>query len=813
MKRVQQTIVFLYGIGIYLVLAWILMRIVTNSGVCPAGADAATYLYKAEELLKQVKIGNFFPHIDFNWYNGVESFRYDAPLSVYILAFFSFLMRGDMQNGYVCMIGFLFMVGAISWLYIGFRYKRPYLGMFLGVLWFLVPSNLYTIFGEGDLARSACIMLLPLLCYCVYSFLEIGKLRYLVGMIAYHALCILCHGMFGRMISIAVAMFLVFYVFIEKNIKRCLYAFLGILCSWMICGAWLLPSMIGGRVSEDAKENLWRYFQNITISLNPMERIWSHNSHMYFGLSFLMIAILGVVLAYRKGKTGFVFGVFLCLCTTNFANIIIRFIPGKQYLGMLQFVPLAVCMILYAFLRWASLRKGIVVFLCLLMLADIIPSVSWIYGAFDGVSMEERMEELEERTLINQAKEVTNQRMALLDLGYLEADGAYVVSGGTKGVKATYGTHWQSAATAENVMQLDLACKNGAFYYLFDRCVELGNDTILVDVSCIRPEFNNVDELDAAAKESGYELIEKNEQYRLYHMDVSGDWGTVSRYQAIGIGSTASKISIYYPCIKETVDTDLNHYTYDELSKYQTIFLSGFTYTDKQAAEDMILKLSQNGVRIVIMADGIPESRDVSGQSFLGVRCNEISFSNGYPDLYTKWGTIYPDLFPTGYEKWDSVVLEGLDSAWGSFEENDKSFDFCGTKNNKNIVFVGLNLTYFYSLTQDKEVGAFLGRAIKLSGKTLPIRKVVPIEITMKKNAIQIKTDRDSVNTGLAYHDVYKSRQEIKNSFHLMVVNKGITNIEFTSRLQQFGIVLSLLGVLFAIALCIYIKKCTKINS
>jgi hypothetical protein len=99
----------------------------------------------------------------------------------------------------------------------------------------------------------------------------------------------------------------------------------------------------------------------------------------------------------------------------------------------------------------------------------------------------------------------------------------------------------------------------------------------------------------------------------------------------------------------------------------------------------------------------------------LGARCNDVEFSNGYPELDTNLGELDCDLFPQGYTDWNAVYLEGLDSVWGSFAVDDESsgqsstsLPFIGTVENDSIVMVGLNLTCFYSLTQDSTVASLL---------------------------------------------------------------------------------------------------------
>ncbi len=97
------------------------------------------------------------------------------------------------------------------------------------------------------------------------------------------------------------------------------------------------------------------------------------------------------------------------------------------------------------------------------------------------------------------------------------------------------------------------------------------------------------------------------------------------------------------------------------------MFLNGFTYDDKETAEDLVLRLSRAGVKVIIYADGIPQDKRTHSQNFLGVTCSSITFHNGYPDMDTRIGTIYPDMFPQGHTTWNTVYLDGLDTVWGTF--------------------------------------------------------------------------------------------------------------------------------------------------
>lgn len=43
--------------------------------------------------------------------------------------------------------------------------NRPYLGAFVGLIWFFMPNNLLALFVEGNLARSLCMIFLPVFIY------------------------------------------------------------------------------------------------------------------------------------------------------------------------------------------------------------------------------------------------------------------------------------------------------------------------------------------------------------------------------------------------------------------------------------------------------------------------------------------------------------------------------------------------------------------------------------------------------------------------------------------------------------------------
>ena len=180
MKKFGKYFALLFPI-LYVVLAVIIMGAVRNNGIYPEGSDTMYHVYRGDFVYQAVKEGNWYPMLAKDWYNGVELLRYWAPLPAYFMAFCEFLAGGVILDGYLVFIGLIFFLGALSWFWIGWRKQRPFLGGFLGILWFFMPNNLLAMFTEGNLARCVCMVFLPLFLYTVEEYLETRKVRLILA--------------------------------------------------------------------------------------------------------------------------------------------------------------------------------------------------------------------------------------------------------------------------------------------------------------------------------------------------------------------------------------------------------------------------------------------------------------------------------------------------------------------------------------------------------------------------------------------------------------------------------------------------------
>ena len=114
------------------------------------------HVYRGDYVYNAIKSGNWYPLYDPAWYNGVEILRYWSPFPAYVMAFCQYLAGGSQFGAYLFYIGGVCFLGACVWPFIGRGFNRPYLGAFIGLLWFFMPNNLCAIFIEGIVSSWIC---------------------------------------------------------------------------------------------------------------------------------------------------------------------------------------------------------------------------------------------------------------------------------------------------------------------------------------------------------------------------------------------------------------------------------------------------------------------------------------------------------------------------------------------------------------------------------------------------------------------------------------------------------------------------------
>ena len=84
--------------------------------------------------------------------------------------------------------------------------------------------------------------------------------------------------------------------------------------------------------------------------------------------------------------------------------------------------------------------------------------------------------------------------------------------------------------------------------------------------------------------------------------DIQGNFGCITKYENIAIGSSSYYVSYLYPTFKNGDSIYLDDYSFEELSQYSKIYLSGFKYKNKEQVENLLLDL-KNGITIELTFD------------------------------------------------------------------------------------------------------------------------------------------------------------------------------------------------------------------
>ncbi len=797
-------LVLIFGAGI----SFILMKLLSEGGIYPSGSDTMYHVFRGDVLYKSLRDFGNIPLYDKYMYNGIEPIRYEFILSPLLFALCEFVTGGNVFSAYLYYVGAIFCIGLLAWTVIGIKKEKPILGLVLGVLWFFLPNNIHTLLVEGNLSRSLAYVFLPIVFYGMYQFLDDGMWGHALWFATGLLLMMLSNLEFAGMTVVGASLFLVVYRFFWRKRRRITKIIAAIPATYMMAGVFLIP-YLRGSIAAEGEEFAAAFFQNLLITLNPLYRINTTYEAYYFGVSLFVVAVLGALASNKDSAPGFITAIILVVLTATAAYPIISIIPGSEILLMLRYMSIALCLVFVGMLFWTKLRKWVLVFFAVLIALDSVPGLYWVFGHEDYVSPGTRYDKLVHETFIDEAKEICAQRIALFDLSSLGAEGAYLISGYGEQEMAVFGTGWRYSATSDNTKRLNSAMSDEYFDYLFDRCIEMGADTVIIQKDQATYGERTLVKLDRAAERLGYDILFENGGYMLYHLaGIEGAFGTKAVYDAIGIGYSAHSLSLAFPNIKETGDQYLDHYSYEYLSQFKTVYLSGFFYEDRYAAENLVRKLSENGVRVVILADGMPEDRERRTKTFMGVTCNVVQFENGYPILYTRdFGEMDCDLFPRGYSKWVTYYLNGLTNVGGTISDNNVELAFFGTGENENICYIGLNIPFYYYLTQDINAEKLMQWVMGMDPAILPRREVYPVNIDYGNNKIVIDSNVDYLNTALAYHDSFRSQQDIYVDNNMLIVRKGRTEINVVYPYLTEGIAVSALGLVLLIILLIYIRK------
>ena len=808
----KTNIFFILSILFMILSGLAVMLAVRFSEIYPLGLDIHGHLFKADLMYNEIKSGNLYPLYTRYWYNGLQPFRYWPPMPYYFMALIQFICSGNIMNAYLGFIWASFSIGGIGWVLFTRKINKPILGLVLGILWFMLPDNLRVFFGEGNLPRMFVTMLIPYVLYFLWQFVNYRKKKMIFPLIIFMIISIFGHLMISAMIGVASAIFLFIYIIANKRIKESFIAILAMLFSFAVAGIWVYPSLVGGITSmgSDGTSQLMASLSaKLSVSLNPFLRLDGSVTELYFGLSVALVAFVGIFLSNKKSLPGFCTILIIILGTTTALTPLIQKLPLSELFWVRRFTPIAYAMFVIAIIEWKKIKKSILIVMCSLIILDCIPSFN--LSEYDKrMNIPATINDIDksmDNNLFSLAKENTKQRVSLMDLSILGPMPSYAFGTLENKTQYVFGWAWQGAATANNIAYLNESLEKEKYLYMFDRNMELGADTVIIDKIQLKDDDER-QKLETAATQVGYKLSGETSRTLMFSLDVNSTFGLVTKYNALAIGSTSQLVAEILPNYQPGDKLIIDDYTVSELEQYDKIYLSGFFYNDKTKAENLVRQLADSGVKIYIDMNRIPQDPLTSRMTFLNVSAQPIKFYNNFPKLITEDDVVSPKSFANGYEQWNTVYLTNLEESTGYSWFEETKLNFCGTGDTKNITFIGFNLLFHTYTSDDYDVKNILNSIMDIDDGSLPERTIVPLEINYETNKIIIKSEYDNVNTTIAYQDTFNSDNNISDTNNFLIVDKGTTIITMKYPYFMEGLIVSIIGILLEFFLIyFYFKK------
>lgn len=786
----------------------------------PSGGDVWGHLYKSQVMYESIEKGNWYPLFDLKWYNGIQLFRYWAPFSYYLMSGLLWFTDGNLLGAYYLLAGVVFFFGGLPWIIWGNIEKRRVMGTIFGVLWFFMPETIRIYFCAGNLPQMVTTTIVPYVILSLWLFTRKKRNRAAIGLYAGMLLMSFTHLMVTAIMGLSAFIYLAIDELRNKDRKRKFQALVIMVTGIMTAGIWVVPSLKGGMVTAEQGGDsvMSTLIYPLSTSLNPFNRLWGERDTFYFGLGIVVLSILGIMLAKGHKKAGFVFLLIILVFTTPATYNILSKLPFSQLFWMTRFTPMVYGFFFCSMLEWTTLKKKYCAIAMGILLLDLGPS--FILPQYSVITPESTISDVES------LRGITSQRAAIVDISSYGSYPSYGICG-DDGVNYTYGWSWQGAVTGDNIVLLNEALEKENYLFLFDRCLELGNDTVLIRKMHLGKNGASKEEMEEAAGQSGYVLIKETEEAYLFKRETPEQFGVISEYQGIVIGKYANAMTTTYPCFEAGGSEQLDAYSFEDLRDYRVIFLSGFTYKDKNKAETLLIKLAENNVRIVIDTTHLPSDSRTKQETFLNVTNQQVHFQNRYPELYYNGQILNADNFTEEDSNFSTGYIASVDHVLGSFYMGSKELTFLGyNEENPNIYFLGINLMYYATETGDQTVLGMLNEVLGVSNEQLPVRELVPIKIEITEDLLRIQIENNNknkepntvkeesitveghdINTTIAYQDIFESVQEINEKNNLLVIQDTDTEIVMQYPLFTAGLAVSLFGLFGGMVMFFSLRK------
>jgi 6-pyruvoyl tetrahydropterin synthase-like protein len=679
------------------------------------GSDTWCHLLKAKFLSQQLQTGDYYPRFFSYWQNGIEPFRYWAPLPYIILALINLLVGSIFASTDYYIVGCA-IIGGLSWLV--FRNRIGLLPAVLGgVIWVFWIDNLNVAFTSGNYPRLMAIALLPLLLEFFSRTVENKDRRvkyFLITLVLIHMI-ILCHAMIAAVYCVALMVFaIIWWLAGGISFKGLINGGIALVAGILTSCWWLLPSLTSGGSgfsSESMSGNI--IFVPFNISLNPVFRY----SEFYWGICLL--AVIPILLFGWRQLTGWA----KCLLITGFLMFFLTIPPMEAIHAILPLHTLlwpvrfssfwSITFIIGVFSLITSISSfttvkhkrlvtiGIVIIAFLVMSLDSYGSLKLL------ISCRQPLEPLVAN--VESIRETPGWKVATLDLSKLGSSPSYLLTE-VAGREQVFGWAWQGAKTAQNLMLINMALENEWYPYVFQRLSYMGTTDLMTFQDAVKDSRM----FEKQANQAGFK--QKMLRAALQHWH-GIDYPYLAEYhkQGLAVGKHASIFAMQFPALEIGSSPRIDDYNLQQLQEYRTLVLSGASWKSQDAAEKLIVQYARTGGKVLVDLTGFRNDVMSRQPKFLDVYGEAIALTQR---INFEYNNESGELQPFAQKDWRCIIPQGLDGIDIVFEHYGHNAALMGYKMvapDTPVYFLGANLGYHGFLTHDPIVAWILQDVLEMS--------------------------------------------------------------------------------------------------
>lgn len=617
---------------------------------------------------------------------------------------YRYLYTQEISKAFSIVVILSYLVGGFGFILWGKYFNRPKLCLFFACLWFFIPNNLKVLFSDGNIPIVLINSLIPYIILQYYKVSRNGKLANYIKLAFLSGVITILNSSISIMLLL-----LIYFMYLVKAILRRVdkrgFFILGILTISFLAIRITLLEKINNTIFPKTITNL---LYPLGDSLNPILRL-ENNQVFYIGIVFFIVAILGILFCDNKykEKTVFWLGFLMIIGTSSFFTIFYEKIPFNEFLTLSRITSLALGLILFGIVKWINLNRGILIIIGLSLVLD--STLSFKLLAFNTELPKELMAKLDI------ASEVTVNNIGILDISSYGSFPSYYLKyfNGISEEKQLFNFNWGNEINKTKLIGINSALEQNYFLTMFDRCLDLGVDTLLVNKSFI----SNLETIEVNAEKVGYKKIYEDNQDYIFNYPTGGKLPSVATYKGIAIGKYSTNIIYNFPNFTVGESNYIDDYTLEELQNYESILLSGFIYRDKGRAESMLTELSSKGIRVVIDTVGMGED------DFLGIKIQEIELGSNYGEVYYKGEEIIFENFPKDISRFKCNYIENISSSDDTYVLDKTTILNYLHYKNENLIILAMNIPYFLFETKDSNALNIMQDVLNIKANELPVRK------------------------------------------------------------------------------------------